>query len=236
MHYLYSINTALFRHRSYWTMCVIISVIVFILSPSFSYVHAQESTTLQPKNELRVPVTTLHTFGGIMTIDKDTHTPMHLHLPDEENPFKEIHIDLGIQMMFLLENSIPVHMFPISSGKASAPTPVGVFQIHRKQVLRISSMDVPYRMPYYLAFTKDQAFGMHALPNLKTSQTTSYYWQETMDHIGTPVSHGCVRLLPADALALYEWAELGTPVHIALETLFREYVLTALRKEKVVSA
>ncbi len=142
----------------------------------------------------------------------------------EETVSKEITIDLGAQIMFLLEDGVPVHMYPVSTGKASTPTPVGEFQVYRKQELRISGLGTPYRMQYYLSFTKSGSMGMHSLPYLGVSPSSSNYWFEALDHIGIPVSHGCVRLLPDDSFALFEWAEVGTPVHIAFQTEYRRYI------------
>lgn len=144
--------------------------------------------------------------------------------PEEEAGFKEIYIDLGVQMMFLLEHGVPIHMYPVSTGAQSTPTPVGEFEVHRKQELRISGLATPYRMQYYLSFTKSGSMGMHALPYLGDSPASSNYWFEALDHIGIPVSHGCVRLLPDDALTLYQWTDVGTPVHISSTTAFRSYL------------
>jgi lipoprotein-anchoring transpeptidase ErfK/SrfK len=127
---------------------------------------------------------------------------------------KIVHIDLSDQQAVLVEDGEIVARYPVSSGAAETPTPTGTFQIQRKQTLRVSSQDIPYRMPYYMAFTPNQSHGMHALPYLGDKETNSDYWYEALDHIGNPVSHGCVRLLPADAEKLYERVEIGTPVHI----------------------
>jgi len=126
-----------------------------------------------------------------------------------------IYIDLSDQKASLIENGEIIRSYPVSSGAWETPTPRGTFQIHRKQDLRISNQDVPYRMPYYMAFTKSESHGLHALPYLGNIANNSDYWHEALDHIGRPVSHGCVRLLPEDAVALFEWAELGTPVIIS---------------------
>jgi hypothetical protein len=69
-------------------------------------------------------------------------------------------------------------------------------------------------MPYYMAFTESQSHGLHALPYLGSGPESSGYWQEALDHIGIPVSHGCVRLLPDDAEKLFRELEVGTPVYI----------------------
>ena len=44
------------------------------------------------------------------------------------------------------------------------------------------------------------------------------YWpsgyREGTNHLGIPVSHGCVRLGIGPAKTLYDWAEIGTTVAI----------------------
>ena len=35
---------------------------------------------------------------------------------------------------------------------------------------------------------------------------------QTVDELGTPLSHGCIRQQRADAIALWEFAPLGTKV------------------------
>lgn len=129
---------------------------------------------------------------------------------------KAIRVYLGVQTAFLTESGTVVKTYRISSGSSSTPTPRGIFQIHKKQDLRVSSQAVPYRMPNYMAFTKNLAFGLHGLPYLGKTRENSAYWNEAQDHIGTPVSHGCVRFLPEEAVEIYEWVEIGMPVFIEL--------------------
>ena len=129
---------------------------------------------------------------------------------------KAIRIYLGNQAAFLTESGVVVKTYRISSGAPATPTPQGEFQIYKMQELRVSSQAVPYRMPNYMAFTKNRAFGLHGLPYLGNSAEKSAYWNEAQDHIGTPVSHGCVRFLPEEAVEIYEWAEIGVPVYIQI--------------------
>lgn len=55
---------------------------------------------------------------------------------------------------------------------------------------------------------KNGYFGIHELP----------VWpdgiKEGENHLGTPVSHGCVRLGVGPAEFLYNWTPIGTPVKI----------------------
>lgn len=134
--------------------------------------------------------------------------------PTVSSGAKAIWIYLGVQEAFLTEYGLVVKTYRISSGAPSTPTPQGEFQIYKKQDLRVSGQAVPYRMPNYMAFTKNAAFGLHGLPYLGGSAGTSAYWNEALSHIGIPVSHGCVRFLPDEAMEIYDWADVGIPVFI----------------------
>ena len=127
---------------------------------------------------------------------------------------KVIRIFLKSQMAYLLENGVVVKTYRISSGAPRTPTPTGNFQIYKKQPLRVSSLEVPYRMPNYMAFTENEAFGLHGLPYLGRAPEESAYWHEARSHIGIPVSHGCIRFLPEEAAEIYQWVDVGTQVFI----------------------
>jgi len=127
---------------------------------------------------------------------------------------KAIWIFLGTQVALLTESGVVIKSYQISSGAPATPTPLGVFKIYKKEELRVSGQAVPYRMPNYMSFTKNSAFGLHGLPYLGDSAKASSYWSEALSHIGIPVSHGCVRFLPEEAIELYKWADRGIPVFI----------------------
>jgi lipoprotein-anchoring transpeptidase ErfK/SrfK len=134
--------------------------------------------------------------------------------PTVSSGAKAIWIYLGIQEAFLTESGTVVRIYKISSGAPATPTPRGVFKIYKKEELRVSGQAVAYRMPNYMSFTKNSAFGLHGLPYLGKTAESSGYWTEALSHIGTPVSHGCVRFLPEEAVELYKWADRGIPVFI----------------------
>ncbi|MDD5470028.1 MAG: L,D-transpeptidase, partial [Candidatus Peribacteraceae bacterium] len=131
--------------------------------------------------------------------------------PTVSSGSKAIWIYLGVQKAFLTESGSVVRTYRISSGAPATPTPRGEFKIYKKEELRVSGQTVAYRMPNYMSFTKNSAFGLHGLPYLGDSAKTSWYWSEALSHIGTPVSHGCVRFLPEEAVELYQWANRGRP-------------------------
>jgi hypothetical protein len=123
-----------------------------------------------------------------------------------------IEIDLSDQKMFLKIGGTVVYTMPISSGAASTPTPTGTYSILSKQELRVGGKSPYYRMPYFQMFDS-RGYGLHALPYLG-STGGGYFWEEALSHIGIPVSHGCVRMLPDDAVTVYQFTEIGTQITI----------------------
>jgi len=124
---------------------------------------------------------------------------------------KTIEVDVSLQKMYLKVGDTVVKTFPVSTGKASTPTPYGHTQILAKQEVRVSGGWPHYIMPKWLNFRKG-GYGIHALPSIRYDN--GYYWREALSHIGSPRSHGCIRLLPSDAEFAYSWAEVGTPVWV----------------------
>lgn len=120
---------------------------------------------------------------------------------------KYIDINLGSQVMTLFEDGRSVDAYIISSGKRGMDTPKGEFQIYN-QALRPWSKKYSLYMPYWQAITPDGQFGIHELPEWPGG------YKEGANHLGTPVSHGCVRLGIGSAKRVYEWATVGTPVVI----------------------
>ena len=152
--------------------------------------------------------------SAVQCIAVDTGVVLEPLDPTVASGAKAIRIFLEAQKAYLTESGVVVRSFRISSGAPDTPTPLGDFRIYRKQELRISSQAVRYRMPNYMSFTKNSAFGLHALPYLGKSAGESAYWNEAFSHIGTPVSHGCIRFLPEEAAEIYDWADVGVPVYI----------------------
>ncbi len=124
---------------------------------------------------------------------------------------KSFNIDISEQTMSVKFGDTTVWKMLISSGGSGYATPTGNYSILSKQELRIGGTSPHYRMPYFMMWRKD-GYGIHALPYLANDGGT--FWNEAREHIGTPVSHGCIRSLPEDATILYSFADIGTPVNI----------------------
>ncbi|MBI4235644.1 L,D-transpeptidase [Candidatus Peregrinibacteria bacterium] len=133
---------------------------------------------------------------------------MNLNLDGE----KALLVDrTSAQKLYLLIDNKVVAEFPVSTGAPATPTPVGTTEIKLKQEVRVGSKSPYYIMPKFMWF-REGGYGFHALPSL--GGDGGIFWTEALDHIGRPVSHGCIRLLPDDADFVYDFAEIGTKVMV----------------------
>ncbi len=119
---------------------------------------------------------------------------------------KKIVIDLPTQNLQYYLSGVSLGSFKVSTGKKSTPTPVGNFVIGNKAV-KAWSQAYGLWMPYWLGM-RGQKFGIHELPIWPNG------YREGASHLGTPVSHGCIRLGIGPAKELYNFAEVGTVVQI----------------------
>ncbi|MFA4999844.1 MAG: L,D-transpeptidase family protein [Patescibacteria group bacterium] len=119
---------------------------------------------------------------------------------------RKIEIDLANQRLTLLVSGRAWKDFPVSTGKPSMPTPTGAFKIINK-IENAWSKSYGLWMPYWLGLDRGR-IGIHELPVWPGG------YREGEDHLGHPVSHGCIRLGVGPAQYLYERVEAGTEVVI----------------------
>lgn len=120
---------------------------------------------------------------------------------------KYIDVNLEAQVLGIFEDGKNLDFFMISSGKRGMDTPKGETKIYNK-FPRAYSKEYGLFMPHWMAVAQSGKFGLHELPEWPNG------YKEGTSHLGTPVSHGCVRLGVGAAKTVYEWAEIGTPVVI----------------------
>lgn len=126
------------------------------------------------------------------------------------NAEKILNVDLSEQKLYVKLGDNVVKEFRVSSGASATPTPTGTTTITLKQPVRVGSKAPHYIMPNFMWF-RAGGYGFHSLPSLG-SANSGVFWTEAVNHIGIPVSHGCVRLLPEDSDWVYNFAEIGTKV------------------------
>jgi len=120
---------------------------------------------------------------------------------------KYIDINLSSQIMTIFEQGKMIDAFLVSSGRRGMETSRGTFKIENK-AKRPWSKEYSLFMPNWMALVPSGKFGIHELPEWPGG------YKEGANHLGTPVSHGCVRLGVGSAKQVYDWAEVGTPVII----------------------
>ncbi|MFH1620965.1 MAG: L,D-transpeptidase family protein [Patescibacteria group bacterium] len=119
---------------------------------------------------------------------------------------KRIKIILSKQRIEQQLGGIVLASYLVSTGRRGMQTPTGEFKILNKLPRAWSKMAGLW-MPYWMQFTKS-GHGIHELPEWPGGK------KEGADHLGIPVSHGCVRLGDCEAKILYDWVDIGTPVTI----------------------
>ncbi len=149
--------------------------------------------------------TTIKLAVDIKTYSSTTVDPQEGSTPCEGEG-RCIKINLTKQRMYLYEGQTFVNSFRVSTGKWSTPTPIGTFAIHNK-IEVANSREYNLKMPKWNAITANGKYGIHGLPYRGN-------WVEGQNHIGTPVSHGCIRLGKGNDQLVFEWAPIGTPVSI----------------------
>jgi hypothetical protein len=120
---------------------------------------------------------------------------------------KYIDINLSSQVMSVFEDGKIVDSFMVSTGKRGMETPKGSYQI-RNKAARVWSKAYGLYMPYWMAVASDGKFGIHELPEWPGG------YKEGANHLGIPVSHGCIRLGVGPAKFVFDWTAIGTPVII----------------------
>lgn len=119
---------------------------------------------------------------------------------------KYIEVNLTAQTLYQFEGQNLIASHRVSTGKWSMPTPQGTFSINSKTGRAYSKRYNLY-MPYWMSFIGGK-YGIHELPEFANGT------KEGEAHLGTAVSHGCIRLGVGEAQTVYDWAQTGTPVVI----------------------
>jgi len=121
-------------------------------------------------------------------------------------PGKYIEVNLKEQKLYRMNGTTLEKVYLVSTGAWYAPTPVGTFTLDG-HIKRAWSNTYKLWMPDWINF-KDNQYGLHAFPEWPDG------YKEGVDHLGKPVSHGCIRLSDADAEEIYNWTPDGTPLII----------------------
>jgi len=139
---------------------------------------------------------------------KTGNTPATLKLPKQVKAVsqtgKTIIVNLTDQRLSYYQDGMRLNSYRVSTGRWGFATPIGEFKTQNK-IPRAYSKAYGLYMPFWMAFYRGE-YGIHELPEWPNG------YKEGENHLGTPVSHGCIRLGVGPAKTLYDWAKVGTTV------------------------
>ena len=171
------------------------------LSGRFIFDKSGTKIIFKPYNIREGKIYRIEVLGRTLQIGKKSRKI----IPQLTSKDKLIEIDLSGQRLWLHQKGKIIGEYVISSGRPGMATPAGTFKILSKIRLVWSARYRLY-MPYSLNFYN--GYFIHELP----------YWpggyREGENHLGIPVSHGCVRLGIGAAAKVYGFADIGTKVVI----------------------
>lgn len=124
-------------------------------------------------------------------------------------PPDRIEVDLSEKRVKVYEDNKVIRSFIVCTGRRSAPTLPGRYEIQDKLPTAYASKWDIY-MPLWLGiyYAGGSQNGFHSLPETRNG---TRLWR---DALGTGCSYGCIVLDVPDAEFLYDWAEVGTVVLI----------------------
>jgi lipoprotein-anchoring transpeptidase ErfK/SrfK len=129
-------------------------------------------------------------------------------LPEGSGTGKRVVFSESRQRVWLVDRDEKVVRTYLVSGSVYDNLDPGAFNVYSRSE-DAWGVDDSGSMKYFVRFTQGDtgaAIGFHDIP-VKDGQLA-----QTEAELGTPTSHGCIRQRRADALALWEFAPLGTPV------------------------
>ena len=92
------------------------------------------------------------------------------------------------QQLMIVSSDDGTYSWPVSTARKGHNTPVGVFRVQSMEKMHYSRLYELSPMPYSIFFNGNIA--IHGTPHISG--------------LGTPKSHGCVRIHPDNAKTLYE--------------------------------
>lgn len=121
-------------------------------------------------------------------------------------PTKAIVVDLEDQTLTCFEGTEAVMQFAVSTGRKGLETPTGVVKIQRKlrhnrALQELGGGAIPYTLRIYMYDPKQKRTRRI---NIHESGSVPNY----------PASSGCIRMKKGEGRKVYEWAPVGTEVHV----------------------
>lgn len=167
-------------------------------SAGFGVIAAQLETIVPVESDARPPTTL------------SPSTVSSAVLPENSGAGKRVVFSLSRQRVWLVDESGKVERTYEASGSIHDNLKTGAFEV-QSRTRHATSYDYESTMDYFVQFTSGQnaPIGFHDIPVDASGDKI-----QTLAELGTPLSSGCIRQARPDAVALWEFATVGTPVRI----------------------
>lgn len=136
--------------------------------------------------------------------------PVDPPVPADSGNGKRIVFDQSDQRVWLVDEADHVERTYLVSGSLYDNLFPGTYSVYSKSV-QAWGVDDSGTMKYFVRFThgtNGAAIGFHDIPIYDGDLV------QTAAQLGTPQSHGCIRQLRSDAIALWSFAPIGTEVDV----------------------
>jgi L,D-transpeptidase-like protein len=131
-------------------------------------------------------------------------------VPEDSGAGRRIVFDQSDQRVWLIDEDDEVERTYLVSGSLYDNLDPGTYTVYSRSEDAVG-IDDTGTMKYFVRFTQGDngaAIGFHDIPVDDGSLV------QTVDQLGTPQSHGCIRQEREDAIALWEFAPIGTEVDV----------------------
>lgn len=130
----------------------------------------------------------------------------------DASPQKKVVVDLSDRRAYVYRQNTVIASYPIGVGKTGWETPTGTFEVMHMQKYPAWQHPITGKIfaagpssplgERWIGFWSDghNEIGFHGTPDSSL--------------VGSPVSHGCLRMRNADVRLLYEQVKLGLPVQV----------------------
>ncbi len=158
--------------------------------------------------EQKAPRTRTAPTGGSTATLATTTASRPAALPPGSGAGRRIVFSESQQRVWLVGLSGEVTRTYLVSGSATDNLDPGTYQVFSRSRHAVG-IDDSGTMEYFVRFTHGDAgaaIGFHTIPVDEGERV------QTVAQLGTPLSHGCIRQRTPDAVALWEFAPIGTTV------------------------
>jgi hypothetical protein len=141
---------------------------------------------------------------------QETEPPTDPPPPEDSGEGRRIVFDQSDQRVWLIDEDETVERTYLVSGSLYDNLDPGTYEVYSRSE-QAWGVDDSGTMQYFVRFTQGDngaAIGFHDIP------VDDGALVQTVDQLGMPQSHGCIRQAREDAIALWEFAPIGTEVDV----------------------